>query len=923
MISDPDTGTKREVGKPIARTMVWAVVIKLVFLMGFTSNAAADSSQLSSVASDQTHVMIAEMVSLEDLLFVGIQQPQKLSSILELGHRRGIVAQPPKAVDMPTLVGAARTGDQGMLLSGLFRLGYLTVQSRRHAREKTASSGGSSGMGIAIAGVGLAGGGGALFAASQGGSSGGSADKSNAAPQIPDTAEEVPSIPVVDEGAMVSDPGEDSAANSSSNQEAEQRETDVCASNPSSPACFHEDVVDFNANPRGISVGAQGALLDRNVIQSSAEYRGSGIQAVIPGYDATPFTLAVGADYALSNGWTGKGVKIGVFDDPIDPNHTEFANYEHGGGQAHCDDCGYYFSHGTHVAGIAAADYGDGGMTGIAPDATVYAVSIFDEYGSFTPSLDQLGAMVSQAVDDDVRVFNNSWGGALYDPSSLYETAAVYDEAQDAGAVFVWARGNSASYDAEGNDFARLPVYFPELAESWVAVTNVVESEPGNGDWVISNATAGTTINGQAYHANASACGDAADWCISAPGTLIFSAARDGSPDSAWEYAEDASNGDNYAAFSGTSMAAPVVSGAFAVLFQAFPYLETDVLVDLVFSTATDLGEEGVDEVYGHGMLNLEEAMTFQGAIPVIATSGNVSGGGANATQSGITTNSAAVSKQFEEAIDGLVVLDAYDRAFRLNPSLLTNIGKTQTEYGTLQSRSNTTLGHFNFADRELTVGNSPALSAHFREISQGLFFSARLGEAVVATVGVGLDQQVAAAVAIGGEKLSLEAGAILDRKEGRMPMVQTAGAFATGTSAATAYVRAETTQPLSTAWSLSVAGEVGVTQSRGQAAQSLTVGNPFATTLALEAGLQRNIGNGFIKGTLALPVSVVQGEVVYLLPTDREEDGVVVQEERTWSLNSWARPTVGLVYDWGTGSIGAETDLAFENMNAFYSQRF
>ena len=86
---------------------------------------------------------------------------------------------------------------------------------------------------------------------------------------------------------------------------------------------------------------------------------------------------------------------------------------------------------------------------------------------------------------------------------------------------------------------------------------------------------------------------------------------------------------------------------------------------------------------------------------------------------------------------------------------------------------------------------------------------------------------------------------------------------------------------------------------------------------------MQRTIGNGFIKGTLALPVSVVQGEVVYLLPTDREVDGVVVQEERTWSLNSWARPTVGLVYDWGTGSIGTETDLAFENMNAFYSQRF
>ncbi|MGB1160863.1 MAG: S8 family peptidase [Alphaproteobacteria bacterium] len=821
-------------------------------------------------------------------------------------------------MDAPELVAAALTGDRGALLSGLFRLGYLTAETKRHARTKSATTGGSSGMGIAIAGIGLAGGGGAVFAVSQGGQA--KSASSSAASGTHSSAEtiDIPAIPVVSDDVGEGVDSRDSTASNSGGA----NEASTCENDPLAPSCFHDDAIDYNANPRNIQVGAQSGLIDRESIRSSDEYTGAGLQTVLPGYNATPFTLAVGADYALANGWTGKGVKIGIFDDPIDPNHTEFASFEHGGGMEHCDNCGYYFSHGTHVAGIAAADYGDGGMTGIAPDATVYAVSIFDEYGSFTPSLDQLSAMVADAVADDVRVFNNSWGGALYDPSALYQTAAAFDQAQDEGAVFVWARGNAASYDTEGNDFARLPVYFPELEENWVAVTNVVESQPGNGDWVISNGTAGTTIDGQGYHANANECGDAANWCIAAPGTLIFSAARDGSPVNAWEYAEDA-NGDNYAAFSGTSMAAPVVSGAFAVLFQAFPYLETDVLVDLVFATATDLGEEGVDEVYGHGMLNLEEAMTFQGAIPVIATTSNVSGGGANATQSGISTNSTAVSKQFEEAIEGVIVLDAYDRAFRLNPSLLTNVGTTQTEYGTLQSRSNNTLGHFNFANRELTVGNSPALSAHFREISQGLFFSARLGQSVVATVGVGLDEQYAASVAIGDERLSIEAGAILDRKEGRMPMVETAGAFATGTSAATAYVRAETKQPLGTAWALSLAGEVGVTRSMGQAEQSLTVGNPIATTVALEAGLQRNIGNGFIKGTIALPVSVVQGEVVYLLPTDREVNGEVVQEERTWNLNNWARPTVGLVYDWGNGSVGAETDLAFENMNAFFSYRF
>ena len=894
------------------------VIIKIVILTALSPLATAETVKARPYSIDATHAMISNMVSLEDLLNVGVQQPRNLSAIMELAHRKSIVTQPLKEVDAPELVAAALTGDRGTLLSGLSRLGYLIGETKRHAQRKSATTGGTSGMGIAIAGIGLAGGGGALFAVSQGGKS--SSSSSSAASGTPSSTEMVdsPTIPVSSENtAEAGDSGDSTASNSGG-----AADTETCVTDPLAPSCFHDDTIDYNANPRNIQVGAQGVLIERDSIRNSDEYTGTGLQTVLPEYNATPFTLAVGADYALANGWTGEGVKIGIFDDPIDPNHTEFSNFEYGGGTEHCDNCGYYFSHGTHVAGIAAADYGDGGMTGIAPDATVYAVSVFNEYGSFTPSMDQLGVMVADAVADDVRVFNNSWGSAIHDPSALYQTAAAFDQAQDEGAVFVWARGNAASYDDEGNDFARLPVYFPELEENWVAVTNVVESQPGNGDWVISNATAGTTIDGQSYHANANACGDAANWCISAPGTLIFSSARDGSPVNAWEYAEDA-NGDNYAAFSGTSMAAPVVSGAFAVLFQAFPYLETDVLVDLVFATATDLGEEGVDEVYGHGMLNLEEAMTFQGAIPVIATTSNVSGGGANATQSGISTTNSAVSKQFEEAIEGVIVLDAYDRAFRLNPSLLTNVGTTQAEFGTLQSRSNNTLGHFNFADRELTVGNSPALSAHFREISQGLFFSARLGQSVVATVGVGLDQQYAASVAIGDERLSVEAGGILDRKEGRMPMVETAGAFATGTSAATAYVRAETKQPLGAAWALSLAGEVGVTRSMGQAEQSLTVGNPTATTVALEAGLQRNIGNGFIKGTIALPVSVVQGEVVYLLPTDREVNGEVVQEERTWVLNNWARPTVGLVYDWGNGSVGAETDLAFENMNAFFSYRF
>ena len=103
------------------------------------------------------------MVSLEDMLNVGVQQPQNLPAVMELAYRKGILAQPLKGVDAPELVAAAQSGDRGALLSGLFRLGYLTAETKRHTRNKPATTGGSSGMGIAFAGIGLAGGGGALF----------------------------------------------------------------------------------------------------------------------------------------------------------------------------------------------------------------------------------------------------------------------------------------------------------------------------------------------------------------------------------------------------------------------------------------------------------------------------------------------------------------------------------------------------------------------------------------------------------------------------------------------------------------------------------------------------------------------------------------------------------------------------------------
>ena len=99
-------------------------------------------------------------------------------------------------------------------------------------------------------------------------------------------------------------------------------------------------------------------------------------------------------------------------------------------------------------------------------------------------------------------------------------------------------------------------------------------------------------------------CGEAANYCLAAPGARIISSV----------YSEDGEfNGylstTGYAQFSGTSMAAPVVSGAAAVLKGAFPNLTARQVVDILLRTATDLGAPGTDPVYGRGLVNLARAL--------------------------------------------------------------------------------------------------------------------------------------------------------------------------------------------------------------------------------------------------------------------------------------------------------------------------
>ncbi|SVD65122.1 uncharacterized protein METZ01_LOCUS417976, partial [marine metagenome] len=111
---------------------------------------------------------------------------------------------------------------------------------------------------------------------------------------------------------------------------------------------------------------------------------------------------------------------------------------------------------------------------------------------------------------------------------------------------------------------------------------------------------------------------------------------------------------------SGTSMAAPHVTGAIAILKQAWPQLNADQIISLLFTTATDLGDPGIDEVYGNGMLNLDAATDPQGTSTISSSSGTAS----LSSTSMVTSSTIGDSLSSISAFDSTMIVDSYNRDY-------------------------------------------------------------------------------------------------------------------------------------------------------------------------------------------------------------------------------------------------------------------
>lgn len=347
-----------------------------------------------------------------------------------------------------------------------------------------------------------------------------------------------------------------------------------------------------------------------------------------PSYDTTEYRATVGAVSmnalaAYSRGATGLGVKVGVIDSGIDIDSAEFTGridpasaYLAGTGSIDDQD-----GHGTAVAFTLAGRRNGVATQGIAFDATL-VVARTDNPGSCAASSGcqhddpNIAAGLDLARTNGARVVNISLGGS---PASPVLVNAI-NRATQAGLIVVISAGNDGT--AEADPFA------------------LVANDPAARNLVVIAGSIGSNDQMSSFSDRA---GSVASHYLAAIGESVRA------PD----------NNNNPFLWSGTSFSAPQISGAVALLAQAFPTLTGAQIVDILFQSARDAGAVGVDPVYGRGILDLTRAFQPLGSSSLAGSRQPVS----------LSVNGTLSSAMGDAARTGLgaVILDGYGRAFAID----------------------------------------------------------------------------------------------------------------------------------------------------------------------------------------------------------------------------------------------------------------
>ena len=220
--------------------------------------------------------------------------------------------------------------------------------------------------------------------------------------------------------------------------------------------------------------------------------------------------------------------------------------------------------HGTHVAGIVASTENSEGSVGVAPDSRIMSIKFYG--GNVWTSTTLLQSYV-YAVDSGAKIINTSFNIDLFAEDKIYLSALEY--AHDHDVIVVNSAGNKSKYNPARAELSR--VLF--VANTGVAVDN------GEEDVKVKSSNFGYGID------------------ISAPGYQINSTVVD----------------DSYKLATGTSMSAPVIAGALALIWSQHPEWSKEQVVSRLVSTTDDVSDVNSDFIkpmLGSGRVNLEWAVS-------------------------------------------------------------------------------------------------------------------------------------------------------------------------------------------------------------------------------------------------------------------------------------------------------------------------
>ena len=358
-----------------------------------------------------------------------------------------------------------------------------------------------------------------------------------------------------------------------------------------------------------------------------------------------------GVTNAWARGITGKGVTIAVLDNGFDLTHSDLAgkvvasknfNSTIAWNNPKDPTTVTWGWHGTLMAGIAAGANNGAGTVGVAPDATLLLGQVGQggtmtgvEMAAVYKGIDwasglgatvinlSLGSNFDTNFQKQIVLLNAGQSGIWKAPDaygSLYGRSITDVNAlavgTNRGSIIVASSGN------QGLPYAQFPGAFATQVDSTGKLIL-------GGRMLIVGATdsTGTTIAPFSNRAGSictnivgTTCNDpylVKDFFVVAPGMQVYGS-----------HANQLDMGTNGStAVQGTSPAAAYVSGGIALMKQAWPQLRPEQLVAVTLKTAKDLGAKGVDDVYGHGLVDFDAATRPMGTL-VLANNTKLTGSG-------------------------------------------------------------------------------------------------------------------------------------------------------------------------------------------------------------------------------------------------------------------------------------------------------